>query len=211
MFRLGWRVFRERLGEVRDPAKVRRASWLAVGAAALAAIGLSWLQVTVDWTGVGTGPTIAVLVLASVGVGLAVYACCPTANEPAPSATINGRRIRPDSQTYVRQSVGPYLLRRARTVRPEDAAAVISDVGLLQRSLIRRTVRFGAGATGLLCWGVAVLLTEQTNWFTALLPFSYAVALPELLVELGRSERARRSALAASESAPGPRVEAPGA
>lgn len=200
-------MFRARLGEVHDRAKVRRAARIALCAALLVAVGLGWLQVALDWTGVGSVRTVVVITLAAIGTGCVVFACCPIASRPDPAATINGRQIRPDTRMAVRQSVSPYLLRRAREVRPEDAEAVRNDVTLLQRGLTRRLVRTGSATAGLACGGLSVVLIGSTNWFIALWPFLYGIALPELVVELGRSERARRSALAVEP--PGPTPEGP--
>lgn len=197
MFRLGWRVFRERLPTVRDACKVRRARWIALGVALLVgAVGV-WRQTATGWAGSGVvGSTVAIVLLA-VAAGLAAAACCPTASEPGPAATINGRQIRPDAQMWVRKTVGPYLRRRPREVLPEHAEAVRNDVELLQRGLTRQLARWATAVGALLCFVTAMVAVTGFPGYAIAWAGLYGVVLVERVVELGRSERARRSAAGA--------------
>ncbi|PCN47091.1 hypothetical protein Csp2054_13995 [Curtobacterium sp. 'Ferrero'] len=201
MFRLGWRVFRERLPTVRDARRVHRARWIALGVALLVGAVAVWRQAMSEWAGTGAvGSTVAIVLLA-VAAGLAAAACCPTASEPAPAATINGRQIRPDAQMWVRKSVGPYLQRRPREVLPEHAEAVRNDVELLQRGYTRQLVRWATAVGALLCFVTTMVVVTGFPGYAIAWAALYGAMLIERIIELGRSERARRSAVAAAATA----------
>jgi hypothetical protein len=206
VFRLGWQVLWERMGDVVDPARVRRAIRVSVVAAVAALIVAVILQVRLTWAGTSVLGAVAALALVTLGFGLLLFSCFPTARHVDPAATINGRQVRPDAQLAVRWSVQPYLDRRARPVTPDDRAAVLNDVPLLQRGLIRRLSRLGPTMIGL---ALVVLGASVAMGFHSVLPLwmvLYVVLLPEMVVRLGRSERARLAALA---TAPPPDSEAP--
>lgn len=206
MFRLGWQVLRERIGEVVDPARVRRATQISAVVAVLALIAAVVLQVRFAWAGTSVLGAVAALALVALGFGLLLFSCFPTARHVDPAATINGRQVRPDAQLAVRWSVQPYLDRRPRPVAPEDRAAVLNDVPLLQRGLIRRLSRLGPTMIGL---ALVVLGGSIAMGFHSVFPLwmvLYVVLLPEMVIRLGRSERARIAALA---TAPPPDSEGP--
>ncbi|MFJ3036162.1 hypothetical protein ACIPC2_17280 [Curtobacterium pusillum] len=127
VFRLGWQVLWERIGDVVDPARVRRAIRISVVAAVLALIAAVVLQVRFAWAGTSVLGAVAAMAPVTLGFGLLLFSCFPTARHVDPAATINGRQVRPDAQLAVRWSVQPYLDRRARPVAPEDRAAVLNE------------------------------------------------------------------------------------
>lgn len=200
MFRLGWQVFRALLGDVVDPARARRAVWIAAAVAAVAVVVTVVTDQRSGWAGPGEVRPVLVVALVSVGVWAVALACFPTAREVGPELRINGRQVRPDQQLSVRLSVRPYLTRRQRPVAPEDREAVLNDVPLLQRGLVRRLSRLGPLLVGLAFAGIAGLVAAQGDLFF-LWPIVYLLALPDMVVQIGRSERARLAALAA-EPAP---------
>ncbi len=208
MFRLGWQVLRERIGDVVDPARVRRATQISAAVAVLALIAAVVLQVRFAWAGTSVLGTVAATATATVtlGFGLLLFSCFPTARHVDPAATINGRQVRPDAQLAVRWSVQPYLDRHARPVAPEDRAAVLNDVPLLQRGLIRRLSRLGPTMIGLALVVLGGSIAMGSHSVFPLWMVLYVVLLPEMVIRLGRSERARIAALA---TAPPPDSEGP--
>ncbi|PZF57767.1 hypothetical protein DEJ23_06400 [Curtobacterium sp. MCSS17_008] len=205
MFRLGWQVLCGRLGEVVDPARARRAAWIAGAIAIVALAGLVVLAVVDRPSGsAGAGVVRSVLTIAfsALAVWAIAYSCFPTAREVGPELRINGRQIRPDGQLSVRASVQPYLERRARPVDPEDREHVLNDVPLLQRGLVRRLSRLGPLLLGVASGGAAGLAAGQVEVFVVLWPFVYLLLLPDMVVRLGRAERARLSALETDPPAP---------
>ena len=208
MFKLGWQVFREHLGEVVDPARIRRAVWLAVAVAVLVLVALIALQLAFRWAGAGPVHAWVTIGLLSVAAGAVAFSCCPTDRPPAPMNTINGRQVRTDWQLSVRWSVQPYLGRTARPIAPDDRGAVLNDVPLLQRGLIRRLSRWGVLLVGLALLGAAALTAGGTPPYAFLWTFIYVWTVPDLVVRLGRAERARLAALATDLPVPGsPRAE----
>lgn len=199
MLRLGWQTFCAHLAEVVDPARVRRAAWVAVIVGVIVIAGLFALQLLTAWPGVGPFRSVFGTVVTGLGIGAVAFACCPTAIPPDPSSTINGRQVRADHQMNVRWSVEPYLLRRGRPVQASDRAAVLNDVPLLRRGLVRRLTRLGPLMIGIALLGCAWLLLGSVQSLVILWPFFYLALLPELLVRLGRAERAGAAALAAPE------------
>lgn len=193
---------RARLGEVLDPARVRRAAWLAGGIAALALIGLVALHRANGWAGTGILGPVLTIAFSTIGVGAVAYACFPTARAAGPELRTDGRQIRPDWQLSVRWQVQPYLGRKPRPVAPEDRAAVLEDVPLLQRGLARRLSRLGPLLLGVVAGAIAGLFGGQIEVFVVLWPFVYLLTLPDMVVRLGRAERARTAALEAPEPAP---------
>lgn len=204
MFTLGWQVFRRHVTDVLDPARVRRAALWSAFAAVVALVGMALLEARVDWTGATPVRSVVAMVLLAFGVGLLTFACIPTWQPPDPSTTINGRQVRPSWQWAARPSVRPYLQRRAVPIHPEDRETVRTDTVLLRRGLIgalARTVPLAAAGAAALVGGV-VLGGLPVVW--ALWPVVYGMHFPDLVVRLGRSERARLSA-----ESHGPVLEAP--
>lgn len=197
MFALGWRIFFRHVDDVLEPRRVRRAAAWSGAAAVVALVGMLVLEARLGWTMQPPLRSVAAIVLLAAGVGLLTFACFPTRRPPDPSATINGRQVRASWQNSVRWSVQPYLLRRPRPVRPEDREAVRTDTVLLRRGLIgtlaRVTPLVAAGVAGVL----AAFVLEAASWFHLLWMSVYALVLPEYVVRLGRSERARVDAEAA--------------
>ena len=138
MLRLGWQVIRGLLGQVVDPARVRRALWIAGAVAAVALVALLALDLANGWAGTGGLRPGLVITAVTVSVFLLVYACCPTAREVGPELRINGRQVRPDTALAVRWEVRPYLDRVRRPVHPEHRDAILNDVPLLQRGIVRQ-------------------------------------------------------------------------
>ncbi|WP_144756286.1 hypothetical protein [Curtobacterium pusillum] len=206
MFGLGWQVLRERIGDVLDSARVRRATRVSGVAAVLALIAAVVLQVRFAWAGTSVLGAVVTIALTTAGVGLVCFSCFRTARPVDPAATINGRQVRPDTLMAVRWSVQPYLDRRPRPVAQDDRAAVLNDVPLLQRGLLRRLSRFGPTIVGfaLLCLGAIVAGGFRSVAFVW--PVLYIGMIPDMVVRLGRSERARLAALA---TAPPPDSDGP--
>lgn len=196
MFRLGWQVLWERIGDVVDSAGVRRAIRISVVAAVFALIAAVVLQVRFAWAGTSVLGAVAALALVALGFGLLLFSCFPTARPVDPAATINGRQVRPDTLMAVRWSVQPYLDRRPRPVAPDDRAAVLNDVPLLQRGLIRRLSRFGPTIVGLALLCLGAIVAGGFHSVVFLWPVLYVGMIPDMVVRLGRSERARLAALA---------------
>ncbi|MET3453090.1 hypothetical protein [Curtobacterium sp. 1544] len=194
MFGLGWQVLWERIGDVVDPLRVRRAIRISIVAAVLALIAAVVLQVRFAWAGTSALGVVVTIALTTAGVGLVCLGCFRTARPVDPAVTINGRQVRPDTLMAVRWSVQPYLDRRPRPVAPDDRAAVLNDVPLLQRGLIRRLSRFGPTIVGLalLCLGAIVAGGFRSVVFVW--PVLYVGMIPDMVVRLGRSERARHHA-----------------
>jgi ABC-type sulfate transport system permease component len=112
VFGLGWQVLWERIGDVVDPLRVRRAIRISVVAAVLALIAAVVVQVRFAWAGTSVLEAVVTIALTTAGVGLVCLSCFPTARPVDPAATINGRQVRPDTLMAVRWSVQPYLDRR---------------------------------------------------------------------------------------------------
>lgn len=144
MFRLGLQVLRTRWDDAIDAVRFRRALVVAVSVAVLLTVVLIVLQLTTQRLGSETAQAAAVALSCAVAGGSLVAACMPWASRVDPAATINGRAVRPDAQAIARGSVQLYVQRRPRPVRPEDREAVLNDVPLLHRGLIRRCVRMTA-------------------------------------------------------------------
>lgn len=195
VFRLGWQVLRTRWTDALDRGRLRRALLVAVGAAVVVAAGLVLLQLGTDRLGGGPVAVGSTVVLGAAAAGALVFGCMPWASRVDPAATINGRAVRPDAQTIARGAVQLYVQRRPRPVRPEDRAAVLNDVPLLQRGLIRWIVRATALAGGLALVGLALITPDPP--YPAMAAFVAYLAVPvESVVQLGRAERARSAALA---------------
>lgn len=195
MFRLGWQVLRGRLGEVVDPARARRAVWIAGAVAAVALVVFVATERASGWAGPGVLRPVAAIAFSTLGVWAVTYSCFPTARVVGPELRINGRQVRPDWQLSVRWSVQPYLDRRPRPVEPEDREDVLNDVPLLQRGLVRRLSRLGPLLVGAASGGLAAFVSGQVEVFVVLWPFVYLFTLPDMVVRLGRAERARLAAL----------------
>lgn len=195
MFKLGWQVLRARRYDALDPARLRRAAWVAAGSAAVVLVALVVLQLAVRWAGDGAVLPIAVVVLCGAAAGLLVFACFPTASTPEPAATINGRQVRPGEQRAARPSVQKYLPWRERPVTSVDRAAVLADVPLVQRALIRRVARLGP-----LTVGAALLVLAGAVAGAPVLSFAWMVVYvfvpPSMVSTIGRAERARVAAVA---------------
>ena len=202
MFKLGWQVFREQLGEVVDPVRARRAVWLALAVTVLGCVGLVVLQDAFRWAGSGPFHAPVTILLATLGVGLIAFSCCPTARPPATANTINGRQVRAGWQLTVRWSVQPYLGRVPQAVAPDDRAAVLNDVPLLQRGLIRQLSRIGPVLIGFALLGLAALSADGVHAYGLALGLVYVCTLPDLVLRLGRAERARLAALAVTPPDP---------
>lgn len=202
MFRLGWQVFRERLDEALDPTLLRRAAWLAGSIAAVALVLFVAADLASGWAGPGVARPVLAIAFATAAVGAVSFACFPTARPVGPELRINGRQVRPDQQLSVRSSVKPYLQRRAQPVPPEARDDVLNDVPLLQRGLVRRLARLGPLLIGIAFAGLAVFVARQWEIFVVLWPFVYLLTLPEMVVELGRAERARLAARDTASSMP---------
>ncbi|MBA8989790.1 hypothetical protein FHW23_001022 [Curtobacterium pusillum] len=209
MFKLGWQVFRTRFDDAIDRRRFRRAAWISAAAATLVLIGLVVLQVVFGWAGdTAVRPTLAV-VLVSGAAGLLVFACFPKATSPDPAATINGRPVRPDERLAAREPVQPYFGVRPRPVESVDREAVLTDVPLVQRALIRRMTRFGPLALGVALLGVTAVIVGGWHILSTAWTVVYVFALPGMVRLLGRTERARLAALAAPappEDAAAPRA-----
>jgi hypothetical protein len=201
VFILGWRVLLARIGTVVDAARVHRAAWIAVACSVVVLVGAVALQLAFGWAGTGPARPVVVIALVSLGLGSIVFSCFPTDRPLDPAATINGRQVRPDWQMSVRGSVQPYLGRQQRPVAPEDREAVLTDVRLLQRGLIRRLTRLTPLLGGIALLGVAAFVGSDLRPIGLLWAALYVCALPELVVRLGRSERARLAALSADPPA----------
>ncbi|WP_144710159.1 hypothetical protein [Curtobacterium pusillum] len=196
MFRLGWQVFRTRSGDALDAARVRRAVWISAIVAVVALAGLVVLQVAFGWAGHTTVRPVVVIALIGTAVGLVLFACFPIASAPDPAATINGRQVRPDERLAARDSVQQYFGRREPTVTSADREAVLTDVPLVQRALVRRIARFGPVWLGMALLATAALLFGGHHGFAFVWMFAYVVSVPGMVVQLGRAERARLAALA---------------
>lgn len=197
MFALGWRIFFRHVDDVLDPRRVRRAAAWSGAAAVVALVGMLALEARLGWTAQPPLRSVAAIVLLAAGVGLLTFACFSTRRPPDPSATINGRQVRASWQNSVRTSVQPYLQRRPCPVAPEDREAVRTDTVLLRRGLIGTVAR----VTPLLGAGVAAVgagpLLDVAPWWPVVSVALYVLVLPEYVVRLGRSERARVAAEAA--------------
>lgn len=194
---LGWRVFRALLGDVVDPARARRAAWIA-GAVAVVVLVVSVVtDRATGWAGSGGVRPVLTVSFVTIGAWALVFACFPTARAAGPELRINGRQVRPDQQLSARSTVQPYLSRRQRPVAPEDRAIVLNDVPLLQRGLVWRLSRLTPLLVGLACGSAAVLVSGERQPLVFLWPFFYLFLLPDLVVRIGRAERARLAALAA--------------
>ncbi|WP_439693702.1 hypothetical protein ACRQ4B_05595 [Curtobacterium sp. SP.BCo] len=203
MFRLGWQVLWTRIGAVVDVERVRRAAVIAAAVTLVAVVVSVVLQLRSAWAGsspLGAGVAIA---LTTVGVGLLLFSCFPTARPLEPAATINGRQVRPDALLTVRWSVEPYLVHRPKPITPDDRAAVLDDVHLLQRGLIGRLSRFGPMTLGLALLGLGFGVATEFRSVAFLSVLLYVGLIPDLVVRLGRSERARLAALATEPPPPG--------
>lgn len=203
MFRLGWQVLRERIPTVVDPARARRAVWIAAACSVVVLVGAVALQLAFGWAGTGPVRPVVVIALVSLGLGSIVFSGFRTDRPLDPAATINGRQVRPDWQMSVRWSVQPYLARRQLPVTPEDRAAVLTDVGLLQRGLVRRLTRLAPLLGGVALLGIAAFARSDVRPIALLWAAVYVCTLPDLVVRLGRSERARLAALAVDPPAGG--------
>ncbi|AIV39432.1 hypothetical protein [Curtobacterium sp. MR_MD2014] len=205
MYRLGWQVLRGRLWEVVDPARARRALWSAGAVAAVALVVFVATEWTWAWVGPGVLRPVAAITFATLGVLAVAFSCFPTAREIGPELRINGRQVRPDWQLSVRWSVQPYIGRRARPIAPEDREAVLMDVPLLQRGLVRRLSRLGPLLVGAASGGITALVSGQVEVFVVLWPFVYLFTLPDMVARLGLAERARLAALETAPPMPGHR------
>ncbi|MBT2502728.1 hypothetical protein [Curtobacterium sp. ISL-83] len=201
VIRLGWGVFRAQVWQVVDRRRVRGSGLVAAVVAVIVVAGLTALQLTVGWTGAGPVRTVIAIALLGLASALLVVGCWRTALPVDPAATINGRTVRPDWQLAVRWSVQPYLARTMPPINPDDRAAILADTPLLQRGLVRRLVRAAPlfGALGLA--GAAVVTAGVVTGFAVPWAFLYLVTLPDMLVRLGRAERARLAALALPDTA----------
>lgn len=197
MFRLGWQVLRQRMGEVVDPARVGRAAWVSAAVMLAVLVALVVLQVRFGWVGHDVVPAAIALPLMAVGSGLVTFSCFPTARPVDPAGTINGRQVRPDSQLTTRWSVQPYLDRQPRAVAPADRDAVLHDVALLQRGLLRRLSRFAPLSGGLALGVVGSIVAAGFHVVPLASAGVYVFVVPGLVTQLGRAERARLAALAA--------------
>jgi len=202
VFTLGWRVFRALLGDVVDPARARRAAWAAGGVAVLALVVCTTTHLASGWAGPGVVRPAITIALVTAGVGAVTFGCFPTARIVGPEFRINGRQVRPDQLTSARWSVQPYLGRRQRPVAPADREAVLNDTPLLQRGLVQRLSRLAPVMLGVACAGAAVFTSGEGLVFFVVWPFLYLGLLPEMIVQLGRAERARLGALDAEPAPP---------
>jgi hypothetical protein len=202
VFRLGWQVLRERIGEVVDPARARRAAWVSAAITLAVLVALVVLQLRFGWAGDDVVRAAVALPLMAVGSGLVLFSCFPTARPVDPAATINGRQIRPDSILSTRWSVQPYLGRRARPVDPADRDAVLHDTPLLQRGLLGRLSRFGPFSAGLALGVVGAIVVGGFHTVPLASSAVWVASLPDVVVRLGRAERARLAALATDPVAP---------
>lgn len=204
MFRLGWQVLWARVGEVVDPARVRRAARITAVVTAVALVAAVVLQLRFPWAGSTPLGAVVAITLMTPGFGLLLFSCFPTARPVDPAATINGRQVRPDAQLTVRWSVQPYLDRRPRPIAPDDRAAILNDVPSLQRGTVRRLSRLGPLFLGLALVGLGAIAAVGFHTAFVVWGVLYVGLLPEMLVRLGRSERARRAALATEPPPPNP-------
>lgn len=195
MFRLGWQVLRAQIGETVDPVRVRRAVWVSVVVAVVVLVGLVALQTAFEWTAPGAVRPVVVITLLTVASFSVSFACFPTAVAIDPPATINGRRVRPDAAIAARHSVQPYLRFRPPPVAPGDRDAVLNDVPLMQRAVIRLLARLGPLVIGLAVAGIALLVAGAPP-LPLVWTVVYLLLAPDWIVRLGRAERARRAALA---------------
>ena len=210
MFRLGWQVLRTRIGETLDPARVRRAVWVSAGVAVVVLVGLVAAQTAFDWTGAGAVQPVVVITLLTVASFSVSFACFPTAAALDPPATINGRRVRPDAAIAARHSVQPYLRFRPPPIAPADREAVLNDIPLMQHAVIRLLARLGPLAIGLALAGGALLVTGGPPLSPAWTVVSLFL-VPDWVVRLGRTERARRAALAVPSPPEADPTESPSA
>jgi hypothetical protein len=189
-------VFRTRSGDALDSARVRRAAWISTLAAVVVLAGLVVLQLAFGWAGDTAVRPVVVVVLVAAGLGLVLFACFPTASLPDPAATINGRQVRPDERLAARGSVQQYLQRRQRPVPSADREAVLTDVPLVQRALMRRVARLGPLGMGVVLLGVAGALAGA-NVLSFAGFIAYVLIVPGMISSIGVAERARLAALAA--------------
>lgn len=208
MLALGWQVFRRHAFDVLDRGRMRRAGLWSAGTAVVAAAAMTVLQARLGWTGTGPASSAVGIALLAVGVGLVVFACLPTRRPPDPSATINGRQVRPTERAAVRAAVEPYLLRRPRPVRPEDREVVRTDTVLLRRSLIGTLRRAAPAVLSVVAAVGALVALGQLRWWYLAWAAVWVGQVSETLVRLGRSERARRAAEAAEAAEPSEPPEA---
>uniref|UniRef100_A0A942Y8F9 Uncharacterized protein n=1 Tax=Neobacillus citreus TaxID=2833578 RepID=A0A942Y8F9_9BACI len=164
----------------------------------MVAIALAALQSTRHWTGTGPLRSAVAIALTALAVGLLVSACVPKQSAPS-SSTVNGRQVRPDRILAPRDSVQEYLGRRPRDVLPRGRDAVLADTPRLQRGLVSRLVVTTPVVTALACGGAIGPLLGEVRVFVVLWPVLYLCTLPDLVLRIGRAERARLSALATDE------------
>lgn len=207
MLRLGWQVMRGLLGQVVDPARVHRALWIAGAVAAVVLVVLVALDLANGWAGTGGLRPGLVVAAVTISVFLLAFACCPTAREVGPELRINGRQVRPDTASAVRWEVRPYLDRVRRPVHPEHRDAILHDVPLLQRGIVRQLTRLAPLLLAVAIGATVVLSFSPMHGFFMVWPFLYLASLPEMFLRLGRSERARRDALATPPAAPDERPQ----
>jgi hypothetical protein len=196
VFRLGWQVLREQSGHALDAGRIRRAAVVGLASAVVVSGLLLALQLAFHWVGDADVRSSVVVALVSIAAGLIVFACFPFASAPDPSSTINGRQVRPDERLAARGSVQQYLGRRERPVTSADREAVLSDVPLVQRSLVRRVARAGPFTLGLALLATAALLFGGHRGLVFAWMCAYLFAVPGMVVQIGRAERARLAALA---------------
>lgn len=87
-------------------------------------------------------------------------------------------------------------------MHPEHRDAILNDVPLLQCGIVRRLTRLAPLLLAVAIGATVVLSFGPVNGFLLVWPFAHLGLLPEMLVRLGRSERARRDALATPPAAP---------
>jgi hypothetical protein len=202
VFKLGWQVLWARIGEVVDPVRVRRAAWVSATVTAVVLVVSIVLQVRFAWAGDDVLPAAVALPLMAIGFGLVLFSCFPTARPVAGAGTINGRQVRPDAQLTTRWSVQPYLGRQPRAVAPADRDAVLHDVPLLQRGLLRRLSRFAPLTGGLAIGIVGSIVAAGFHVVPLASAAVYVFMVPGLVTQLGRAERARLAALDADPAEP---------
>ncbi|WP_420369785.1 hypothetical protein [Curtobacterium sp. L1-20] len=204
MFRLGWQVLREQSDHALDAGRLRRAVLVGLASAVVVSGLLLALQLAHHWVGDAVVRPSVVVALVSIAAGLIVFACFPFASAPDPSSTINGRQVRPDERLAARGSVQQYLRWRERPVTSADRDAVLTDVPLVQRALVRRIARFGPFTLGLALLATAALLSDDHHGLAVAWMFVWVFSVPDMVVQLGRAERARLAALAVPPPPDGP-------
>ena len=200
MFRLGWRVFRERLPELVSPRRRRRVAVVGVVVAVVALVGLVLLGAVSGEADAPSGPVASALVgavLLAGGLGLVAACFVPIGPKGWGVPPIPGIGWR------TQEAIGRYYRRNPPPVEPAHRDAVLDGMSATRDLLVRSTFRgyllLGGWASGLLGAVLVDLSTTAASsdsvfgvWpFWLLLPLSGAASAVGGTRTLGRQEQLR--------------------